>query len=80
MSLRSHIKNIPDVEQLIGRVVRVVSGNITILTNSGKRITAISHINELLTIGDFVVIVLTTPPSVIGKTSFTRESGTTFFI
>lgn len=80
MSLLNYIKNIPDAEQLVGRVVRMVGGQVTVKTNSGKRITAMSNINELLTIGDFVIIMLTTPPSIVGRTSFTRESGVTIFI
>lgn len=79
--LSNTIKKLPDTEQIVGKVTGIHSGGtILVLGNQGQRVQAVNDSNQDLVAGDFVTVVLSSPPSIIGKTLFKRGPRKTVFV
>ncbi len=70
--LTDSIKKTQDIETAVGIVRDNIDGLFTIRTVSGKSIRAINDTNLDIGIGNYVSIILSTPPAIVGLASFDR--------
>ena len=79
--LSKALKSLPDTEQVLGKVTSIQpNGVIFVLGDQGRRLQATSGSSQSLAVGDRVTVVLSSPPSIVGKTSFKAGSGKVVFI
>lgn len=78
--LTDSIKKTQDIETAVGIVQDYIDGLFTIKTISGKSIRAINDTNLNVGVGDYVSILLSTPPTIVGLASFDRGGQKKIFI